>query len=64
VLRLVKKLGKRRFSLSEAYEFAPELAKLHPRNRNVEPKIRQQLQVLRDMGLLRFVSREEYEVLG
>lgn len=64
VLRLVKKLGKRHFSLGEAYGFAPELAKLHPNNRNVKPKIRQQLQVLRDMGLLRFVSRGEYEVLG
>lgn len=64
VLRLVKKLNKRYFSLSEAYEFAPELSKLHPNNRNVQPKIRQQLQVLRDMGLLRFVSRGEYEVLG
>jgi type II restriction enzyme len=64
VLRLVKKLGKRSFSLGEAYEFAPELAKLHPNNRNVEAKIRQQLQVLRDMGLLKFVSRGEYEVLG
>lgn len=64
VLRQVKKLSKRRFSLSEAYEFAPELSKLHPNNRNIEPKIRQQLQVLRDMGLLRFVSRGEYETLG
>lgn len=64
VLRLVKKLSKRRFSLREAYAFAPELSKLHPNNRNIEPKIRQQLQVLRDMGLLKFVSRGEYEVLG
>ena len=64
VLRLIKKLSKRRFSLNEAYEFAPELSKLHPNNRNIEPKIRQQLQILRDMGLLRFVSRGEYEVLG
>jgi type II restriction enzyme len=64
VVRLVKKLKKRRFSLSEAYEFAPELSKLHPNNRNVGPKIRQQLQVLRDMGLLKFVSRGEYEVLA
>jgi type II restriction enzyme len=64
VLRLVKKLDKRRFSLSEAYGFAPELSKLHPNNRHVEPKIRQQLQVLRDMGFLHFVSRGEYEVIG
>lgn len=64
VLRLVRKLSKRSFSLSEAYKFAPELAKLHPNNRNIEPKIRQQLQVLRDMGLLRFVSRGKYEIVG
>jgi type II restriction enzyme len=64
VLRLVRKINKRRFSLREAYAFAPELSKLHPNNRNIQPKIRQQLQVLRDMGLLRFVSRGEYEVLG
>jgi type II restriction enzyme len=64
VLRLIRTLRKRRFSLSEAYEFGPELSKLHPNNRNVEPKIRQQLQVLRDMGLIRFVSRGQYEVLG
>jgi type II restriction enzyme len=64
VLRLVRKLGKRRFSLRDAYEFTSELSRLHPRNRNVGPKIRQQLQVLRDLGFLRFVSRGEYEVLG
>jgi type II restriction enzyme len=64
VLRLVRNLNKRLFSLREAYAFAPELSKLHPNNRNIQPKIRQQLQVLRDMGLLRFVSRGEYEVLG
>lgn len=64
VLRLVKKLNKRRFSLSEAYAFAPELSKLHPNNRNVEPKIRQQLQVLRDMGLLSFISRGQYEMVS
>jgi type II restriction enzyme len=64
VLRLVKKLKKRRFALGEAYSFAPELSKLHPNNRNIEPKIRQQLQILRDMGLLRFVSRGDYEFLG
>ncbi len=64
VLRLVRKLRKQRFSLSEAYDFAPELSRLHPNNNNVKPKIRQQLQILRDMGLLRFVSRGQYEVLG
>jgi hypothetical protein len=32
--------------LPEAYSLAPALGALHPNNRHVEPKIRQQLQVL------------------
>ena len=62
VLRLVKRLGRRRFSIADAYSFAPELSSLHPNNMNVRPKIRQQLQVLRDMGFLRFLKRGEYEL--
>jgi type II restriction enzyme len=63
VLRLVKRLEKRSFSLSEVYSFAPELSAMHPKNRNVKPKIRQQLQVLRDLGFVRFVGRGQYELL-
>jgi type II restriction enzyme len=62
VLRLIKRLGKRLFSLSDAYSFADELADMHPKNHNVKPKIRQQLQVLRDLGFLRFVGRGQYEL--
>ena len=32
------------------------LQRIHPRNQNVRPKIRQQLQVLRDLGLVGFTS--------
>lgn len=63
VLRLVKRLGQRHFSISDAYKFATELSRLHPKNQNVEPKIRQQLQVLRDLGFVRFLGRGEYELL-
>jgi type II restriction enzyme len=45
------------FTTSEVYTFTRELEKLHPDNRHVRDKIRQQLQVLRDMGLLRHVER-------
>jgi len=64
VLACIESLDKRRFTLSEAYGFAEKLSRLHPENRNVKPKIRQQLQVLRDRRLLKFVSRGEYELLG
>jgi hypothetical protein len=35
----------------EVYAFASELEKLHPGNRHIKDKIRQQLQVLRDAGI-------------
>jgi type II restriction enzyme len=48
------------FSLSDVYSRAADLRLLHPRNRHVEAKIRQQLQRLRDMGFLDFVGRGHY----
>ncbi len=62
VLGAVRTLGKTRFSLQELYQLEPYLQRLHPRNQNVRPKIRQQLQVLRDLGLVRFASPGNYEV--
>ncbi len=60
VLKFVHRLGKRRFNLEAVYQFEPDLSKLYPKNRNVRAKIRQQLQVLRDMGLIEFLGRGEY----
>jgi len=62
VLSCVQRLGKETFDLDEMYGFESELAKRHPRNRNVRPKIRQQLQVLRDHGVLDFLGRGEYQL--
>ena len=60
VLRAVRGLGKRQFSLQELYGCESELRALHPRNQNIRPKIRQQLQVLRDLGLVEFVRAGSY----
>ena len=49
------------FTLSDAYEFETELAKLHPENMHIRPKIRQQLQVLRDRGYIRFIELGRYQ---
>lgn len=62
VLSAIRKLGKTRFSLSELYGLEPSLQALHPNNRNVRPKIRQQLQVLRDLQLIGFVGSGMYEL--
>ncbi len=37
-----------------------ELRELHPKNRHIRPKIRQQLQILRDNDTLRFIARGRY----
>ncbi len=60
VLRCVRTLGKSEFSLQEMYAFEEELRELHPKNRHIRPKIRQQLQILRDNGTLRFIARGRY----
>jgi type II restriction enzyme len=56
VLNIVRKLGKSEFSNDDVYTFASELEKLHPHNRHIRDKIRQQLQVLRDTELLLHVG--------
>jgi len=61
-LSAIRRLGKFHFSLQELYALEPYLQKLHPNNRNVRPKMRQQLQVLRDLGLIRFTSPGNYEL--
>jgi len=40
------------FTTQDAYSMAPALQRLRPENSNAKPKIRQQLQVLRDVGEL------------
>lgn len=56
VLNVVRKVGKQEFTLAEVQDHAPELQRLHPENRHVQEKVRQQLQVLRDLGLLTFLN--------
>jgi type II restriction enzyme len=63
VLNAVRSLGVRQFSLSDVYARAEALSKLHPRNRHVRDKIRQQLQLLRDLGLLEFMGGGRYRIL-
>jgi len=62
VMRCVEKIGKKEFTLKDMYVFERELGKLHPDNKHIKDKIRQQLQVLRDKGYLDFVSRGYYRI--
>jgi type II restriction enzyme len=62
VLQVVQSLGKLEFTLADVYALADDLAKLHPNNRHVRDKIRQQIQVLRDLGLLDFLGSGSYRL--
>jgi type II restriction enzyme len=62
VLEIVRSLGKTEFTLWEVYSHSGTLAKLHPHNSHVRDKIRQQLQVLRDLGLLSFLGSGSYRL--
>jgi type II restriction enzyme len=62
VMKCVESLGKREFTLEEVYEFERHLSDLYPGNQNVKPKIRQQLQYLRDRGYIEFISRGNYRL--
>lgn len=63
VLNLIRKIGKPNFTNNDVYAFERELEILHPNNRNIRPKIRQQLQVLRDMGLLSHAERGRWSII-
>ena len=59
VMRCVERLGPT-FTLAEVYAFEGFLSACFPGNRHVRPKIRQQLQVLRDNGYLEFLGQGLY----
>lgn len=60
ILNCVNKISSKTFTLSEIYEFEDILKLKHPRNNNIRPKIRQQLQFLRDKGFIEFLGNGRY----
>lgn len=63
VMRCVEQLGRSTFSLEDAYSFEATLKQSYPGNQHIRPKIRQQLQVLRDKGYLEFLGKGTYRML-
>jgi hypothetical protein len=63
VFNYLIRLQKTEFKLSDLNQFIPALSVEYPNNNNIEAKIRQQLQELRDLGLIEFVSKGEYKKL-
>jgi type II restriction enzyme len=63
-LAVIRRMGKPTLSLQDIYARAAEFAAVYPGNRNIPAKIRQQLQVLRDLGILSFEGRGSYRLLA
>ena len=62
VLKCIELLKKKMFSLHDLYEFEGYLKSKHPENNNIQAKIRQQLQILRDKNYLQFEGRGKYRL--
>jgi HKD family nuclease len=53
-------LPDKEFSTSQLYEHEQELSSIYPGNKNIKAKIRQQLQVLRDIGLIKHLGKSHW----
>jgi type II restriction enzyme len=62
-LAIIRSLQARSFTLKDVYNKEGDFADVFPNNKNVRPKIRQQLQVLRDLGYLEFLGNGAYRTL-
>jgi type II restriction enzyme len=62
ILNIVHRLRKMEFTNQDVYAFEKELEQLHPDNRHIRDKIRQQLQNLARAGLLLHAGRNDYRL--
>jgi len=63
ILCCIDEIPSNRFLLNDLYTFEEQLQTKHPSNHNIRPKIRQQLQVLRDKGFISFLGQGVYQKL-
>jgi type II restriction enzyme len=63
ILNYVDRIQKKTFTLSDIYSFENELKAKYPKNNFIKDKIRQQLQILRDKGVIEFVGKGSYKLI-
>lgn len=63
IMNCIESLDKKEFLLSDIYKFEKDLKRIHPKNKNIKAKIRQQLQFLRDKGYLEFKEKGKYKLV-
>lgn len=64
ILNCVNAIEGRCFTLKQMYQFEEMLALKYPGNHHIKDKIRQQLQVLRDKGIIEFIGGGNYRKKG
>lgn len=64
ILECINSLKSQEFVLSDIYSFEKILSLKHPGNNNIQAKIRQQLQLLRDKGFIAFLGNGRYKKIG
>jgi type II restriction enzyme len=62
IMNCIDALDKKVFSLQDIYNFEADLQVLHPENKHIKDKIRQQLQFLRDKNYLDFIGQGQYKL--
>jgi type II restriction enzyme len=63
VFQCLTQIQGKEFSLDDVYSFEARLRVRHPGNLHVRDKIRQQLQYLRDLGVVEFLGNGRYRRL-
>jgi hypothetical protein len=63
VYNCLNSIEKQVFTLADIYAFENYFRQLHPNNHNINDKIRQTLQILRDFGLVEFLGSGNYKKL-
>jgi len=56
VLRIMRLSPGDKFTLESVYDSEKLLKRLYPKNNHIQAKIRQQLQILQDKGIISFVN--------
>lgn len=60
ILNCIKMIPSEDFSIEDMYSFEEKLSQKYPNNHHIREKIRQQLQILRDKGILEFRGKGQY----
>ena len=61
LMSCIDMIKKESFALEDVYKFEEKLKQKYPNNNFIKDKIRQQLQILRDKGMIEFVGRGIYK---